>query len=778
MMVIEGLIKSLRDAAVYNPDIQVAPVCILWPDRDRKWEAVVPRLQIELPELFILGDYAPEKRTGPAVWLRCVMAGTIEDIKIPGDKTPILYLPGVGRQDLRAVDTCPPELNPLVELQYSGVTWSQVNNKDWTVLAFLKSEQGGLGLDVAQDKASLKAMHLVLYRLLDEEPDRIKSKRLDKDFFNNLLIGGDPVRDLLQWLDHSDTFRGEREETHWQGFVEICKSRWGFDPENEGTLDAAAKLAAHQGPWQPIWERFCEAPIRYPHIPGFIRQTSLPADLFADKTGWPQWNEKEEKSLRTELLKTGQMTPQDARELLLKLEEKHKTRRQLVWAELGESSLACALEGLALMAETTGRGLAAGTLEDMISGYVDIGWHADDAILKALAQVETQEDLEAVRTAIRAVYLPWAEESAQHLQNLAESIGYPGGTIETKEKSQFSSGQCVVFVDGLRFDLGKRLSGLLNQSGLHVEEHLKWAALPTITATGKPAVTPAADLIQGQHANPDFEPCAAATGKSLKGGYHLQKLLEASGWKILDKLETGTGASNAWCESGDIDHEGHHRGWKLVHHLDSKLSEIKTRIQQLIQAGWQQVRVVTDHGWLLLPGGLPKIELPASLAEHKWGRCAALKTGAKSRERLFPWYWNPGQHTALANGINCYRSGREYTHGGLSFQECLTLELIVTSPLKGMPGQEIKITGFNWRGLRCIVEVGGNYHGLSVDIRKHAGNAKSSLVIRVKKPDDQGKASVVVEDEKYEGTGAFIVLVDENGQLAAQAATIIGGGKT
>jgi hypothetical protein len=120
MQVIDGLIKSLRDAAIFNPDVQEAPVCILWPDKDRKWEAVVPRLQTELPELFILGDYAPEKRTGPAVWLRCVIAGTIADISIPGDNLPILYLPGVGRQDLRAVDTCPPELTPLVELQYRG----------------------------------------------------------------------------------------------------------------------------------------------------------------------------------------------------------------------------------------------------------------------------------------------------------------------------------------------------------------------------------------------------------------------------------------------------------------------------------------------------------------------------------------------------------------------------------------------------------------------------------------------------------------------------------
>jgi len=72
MRICECLIKAVRDAAVFNPEVQVAPACILWPDRDRQWEAVIPILQAELPELMILGDYAPDKRIGPAIWLRCV----------------------------------------------------------------------------------------------------------------------------------------------------------------------------------------------------------------------------------------------------------------------------------------------------------------------------------------------------------------------------------------------------------------------------------------------------------------------------------------------------------------------------------------------------------------------------------------------------------------------------------------------------------------------------------------------------------------------------------
>ena len=37
----------------------------------------------------------------------------------------------------------------------------------------------------------------------------------------------------------------------------------------------------------------------------------------------------------------------------------------------------------------------------------------------------------------------------------------------------------------------------------------------------------------------------------------------------------------------------------------------------LLDAGWQQVVVVTDHGWLYVPGGLPKVELPYYLTKDE-----------------------------------------------------------------------------------------------------------------------------------------------------------------
>jgi len=780
MLVIEHLLKALKEAAVYNPDVQDMPVCILWPDHDQQWETVITRLQKELPELLILGNYEPQQRTGPAIWMRCVIAGKIEGISIPDGKIPIIYLPGISRQELRAVANYPDYLKPIAELQYRGTIWSQSNARDWTLVAFLQSDHGGLGLDVAKDKPTINALQGAIHRFLDEDTDLLKNKRLDSNYFN-ILLSGDPIRDVLQWFSLGDAFQEGRGENEWHAFVEVCKSNYKFDPDNDGLLAGATKLAQHDGTWLPIWDRYCEAPKNYPNIPELIRRTSMPdPELFTNVNshgGWPQWNEEQENTLRSELKKISNMPPHKARKLLIELEENHGERRSLVWTGLGESPLACALQWLAVIADITANSLAAGTIDDLVLGYRETGWKADSALVKALSCVDKQADVEAVHESIRAIYSPWAVASAIYLQELIEKSGYPRDEAKNRKTSTYVDGEAVLFIDGLRFDIAKRLVGRLSQLGYQIEENPSWVPLPSITATGKPAVSPVCDQIHGDQANIDFEPSVANTGQSLKGGNQLIKLITSAGWQILKKSEMRMASGNAWCEFSDIDHDGHDRGWKLSKYIDGILREILDRIQQLMDIGWKRVRVVTDHGWLLLPGGLPKIDLPVSLTEHKWGRCATIKPGAVTDERLYPWYWNPEQQFALANGISCYKKGEEYAHGGLSLQECLVLELTVSPAMSSLSSLAVDITDITWKGLRCKVAVDGKSVNFTVDIRQKPGNPDSSVAMSVKQLDDDGNASLVVENDELEGSEATIVLLNENGELIRQVATVIGGGK-
>lgn len=779
MKIVDRLIQSIRDVANYNPDVQVAPACILWPDSLRQWESMIATLQKKLPELFVLGEYSLEQRQGPAIWLRCALAGKCSNCQIPSDAIPILYLPGVSRQELRAVESCSDQLKPLAELQYRGVFWSQHNATDWTIFAFLKSFQGGLSFDVAQDNECKNAMQLALSQLLDEEAEQLEDKRLDKDYFNKLLTGGDPVRVLLQWLDQGEDFRKMRDENSWRGFVGICKSLFAFNPENDGLIKAAACLAQAKGAWLPVWERYSESPKRYPKIPECIRKAAEPLDdLFSNvKThgGWPQWNEKRERVLRDELKRMNTEIAHNVRKKINDLEASHGDRRELVWAALGEAPLACALKYLQILAEKSAYTMATGTPEELVSAYRSYGWQVDDALLRALACVSRPEDLVAVGVAIRALYVPWVEESARHLQDVVAAHGYPGGAAKEWTKIERKPGVCYFFVDGLRLDIAKRLAERLQNLGCTVEERARWAAIPSVTATGKPAISPVHHLITGKEASADFEAAVKATGQSLRGGHHLKKLLKDNDWQILERESNGNPEGAAWCEMGDIDHAGHERGCRLAGSIDSLLSEIAERLGQLFTAGWKSIHVVTDHGWLLLPGGLPRTKLPSSLSDNTWGRCAALKPGALSDERQFPWSWNPSLNFALPDGVNCYKGSCEYAHGGVSLQECLTLELIVI-PGEGVVNTHAEIVEVVWKGMRCTVAIAteGDPTAFRLDLRTHPGKATYSIVGNIKSFNAKGMSSVIVEDDALDGENAFVIVIDSHDCLVAQKEIIIG----
>jgi hypothetical protein len=111
----------------------------------------------------------------------------------------------------------------------------------------------------------------------------------------------------------------------------------------------------------------------------------------------------------------------------------------------------------------------------------------------------------------------------------------------------------------------------------------------------------------------------------------------------------------------------------------------------------------------------------------------------------------------------------------LSLQECLTLELTITQGAGTAPVVSVAFIDVVWKGLRCTVAVDGPATGLSLDVRTQPGNILSSVVVSVKPLKNNGTASVVVENEDLEGQAVTLVLLDANGGLVRQKATVIGG---
>lgn len=753
---------ALVSAAGFNENAEVRPAALLWPDRDRQFEHAVGALSARLP-VVRLGDYSPSDQTGPAYWLRCVIAGTV-DVDL-GDGVPVVYLPGVAREDLRAIESCPRELAPIAELQYRGRFFAHPNGRDWTVRGLLANREAGVGLDIAEDHATSNVLVDALGELLDRPMTRLSTQRIDAGFLQGLL-NPDPVEAVLQWLDDPQSFRARSSDAGWSAFVEQCKRGFGLDPVADGELTGGRRLGGRQGDWQQVWARYERDPSAYPGIEARLR-AGRPADvLFSGEPGaWPQDNDEAEGRLRTALADLADVTAAEARGQIGQLWKDHAPRRRWVWAQMGKAPLTFALEHLERLATLTSASVAS-SVDELVGGYTEAGWQADAAFLKALAEVDDPADRRAVQQAALAVYRPWLEAQASALQ---QALGPNASAYTPGSPVTPSPGTVTMFVDGLRFDIAHRLKALLGQFDIQLDVSL--AALPTVTDTAKPALVPIPD--GSLSAGDEFAPARATSAAKADVGV-LRSLMGERDVQILRGAEVGDPSGSAWTEAGDIDKRGHEFGAALVDELDSELTSIARRITLLLEAGWKQVEVVTDHGWLLLPGGMEKVDLPAATAMKKKGRCARLKDGASVDVLTVPWHWDANVQVAVAPGVTCFEAGKEYEHGGISLQECVVPRLKVSSGKCEVTTGGAAIAKVKWLGLMCRIEVEHVAPGLTVDIRARPGEPSTSVAEDVKETTSSGKQALFVADEDLEGEKAFIVIVTGDGTILAQREVIIG----
>ena len=765
----QHVVAALRAANAYAAGDQVAPCVVLWPDPDRLWESVMQELQPMMPELFLLGSYAPENRTGPTLWLRCIEARVVGGSPATGT-TPIFYLPGISREKLRAAEDCPQELSALVELQYRGVMWLHVNGKEWTPNAFLVSKHGGLGLDVAKDQATLDALAGALPSLMAEPLSQLQGRRLDSEFFNG-LVAPDATGLLLSWLSDPDGCKQRLSGPEWKAFCQQCKRDFQFDPVKDGPLKAAKLLADRGNHWIKVWRRFAEAPANYLGIVEWLKRAAPKVPTMFDFAEvWPGINEGEERKLQKALESLVDRPQDEVIQRVTALEQQHAGRRGYPWQKLGLSPLATALEPLAQLANLCTAAPGAPTPDAYAEYYARAGWRVDAAALATMAACETLEQHGAVLGTVRAIYLPWLENTARHLQQL---IRDNGNSVSKRDKPiEAAAGRLVLFADGLRMDVAQQLADKLVAVSIESKRDWEWSTIPTVTATAKPAASPIAKALQGE-AGDVFSTRLISSGQVLTQDRFVTALKER-GWQFLASDETGDPSGSAWTEAGALDKRGHNEGWKLARSVEAEVRDLVSRIGALLRAGWTEVIVVTDHGWLLVPGGAPKVELKSFLAESRWGRCAALKAQAQADVQTFKWHWNSEVAIATPPGAGCFRASMEYAHGGVSLQEMVTPVLRVRAARPG--GDSARLLEAKWTGAKCRVSVGGNCEGVRVDVRTSLTDKDTSLLTdkqpRETTPD--GKVTIFLEDDSDIGRKAEIVLLDASGQVIDSLPTTLG----
>ena len=138
--------------------------------------------------------------------------------------------------------------------------WTQANGRDWTVSAFLQSQDRGLGIDVAADTATREALLRSLLKLAEEPVELLHREEPIRAPFLNGLLHPDDVRNILRWLNDPTGFRAGSRREEWAAFVAVCQSRYEVDPETDGPITAARLLGQRANAWDTVWRRFAEAP--------------------------------------------------------------------------------------------------------------------------------------------------------------------------------------------------------------------------------------------------------------------------------------------------------------------------------------------------------------------------------------------------------------------------------------------------------------------------------------------------------------------------------------
>jgi len=761
---LEAVVKCLRSCDS-TTDGEERPAAILWTDREGQWASLVPALKKELPELLIFGEYDPAERRGPAIWLRCMVDHALDDPEIPSDHSPILYLPKVSRQTLRSGEDCPQNLRPLVELLYRGATWKHVNGLEWTVSAFLG--KGGLGLKVARDEPTKAAMLRALSELGSTPLETLRGRYLEAEDFDGLLTS-DVVRDLLLWMGNPKETEARLEGKQWAAFCSQAKARFGFDPTRDGELTACEKMVSGKGAWKGLWNRFADAPGSYPGIVHLLNRVPM-RDLF-EKERLPKENEREEEALRQDLKELTAKPVEEICDRILALEKDHGLRREWIWAGLGLSPLAQALKPLSRLAQLGRHPLGGTRLEDFAQAYSKEAWLADASAWEAVASTALSTDGKIIRKVVQAILLPWLGDSARAFQKVVLQRGF--ASSEEIKGMTVEEGGCLLFVDGLRYDLAQRLIPLLEDRTLKGVVSWRWSGLPSVTATCKPMVSPAAGDLHGLAMGSGFEPQFVQDGKNYYAPA-LRKAIKAQGFQIVGEEDLGFPMrenSKAWSESADIDACGHHAKGRFPERILPELERIAERIQVLLQSGWKTVRIVTDHGWLWVPRGLPNVNLPKHLTETKWARCAILEGHPTVDAPCFPWSWNRNHVFATGPGIACFNQSPTYAHGGVSVQECLTP--VVDVMRSGDTQVTAAIRSVTWRKMRCLIEAEGSGGRILLDLRLE--NASGDSVVAKPKPLEEGAASLLVADDQFEEADLMLVLIGEGGKILAQRRTKVG----
>ena len=570
----------------------VKPEVILWPDPERQWAEVIADLQSKMPQLLIFGNYDPSKKQGPAIWIKCMVARNLPEANWIEGTIPVIYLPGVAKNDLRNVEAAGFNIQPLLEYQYTGTLFTQENGKEWTILAFVENSISGLGFQVAKDVATKYALKHALPTIFQDDDVFTGKSVIDAEYINNKLMP-DIIPSILKWMCKGDAFLQNMELGKRNVFISLCKSQYDFEPDHKNIKAIAEKFGSQRNSWKQAWLMYANAPHKYPEIENLLRfakPEDLGSGMFAlPSESWPQVNEQKEEELNKGLEKASKLQPKEASVLLNTLEQNHCERRNWVWCELGHTPLADALQHLTRMAIKSTETFPSSSIEELRNYYVTSGYEVDQAMRKSLAAVKSEKDKTLIKSLIHSIYKPWLESVTTKFQKLIEKDASPfSGQVANIETESF-----VLFVDAFRFELAEEFCQHLIIQKYKVSLETNWSAIPSLTPTSKTNASPIAAMVSLTSDIKDFRP-QLQSGKDLQTEVFRDALV-TKGFKFVFSPCDIRPDFNCWQEIGYIDKKGHEEQSGMVKRVEELFEQVQEVLDVAFEKGIKRIKIVTYH---------------------------------------------------------------------------------------------------------------------------------------------------------------------------------------
>lgn len=756
---LDYIIKSIEASKRYNSSQVTAPNVILWPDPESQWVSIVDILRKEIPAFLSLGIYNSGLNQGPAIWLKCMVDKSLPEANWKDDTIPVIYMPGISKENFKKIEDAPSALQPLMEYQFTGNLWTQENGKEWTIMAFLQNIEQGMGLDVDRDGSTKEALIKTLPSIA-QEPRSFFRKKVDADFLNELLVP-EVIPNLLKWIEGGDdalAFLGLDEK---EAFKDVIKSQYQLNLDYSLVLDFVKMIGAQKDPWHTVWQYFANAPHKYPKLNQFLEQVTpddLGTGLFQlPEDSWPPVNRQKEETLKAAILKLKNKEPGPAVEQLEKLAIEHKPRLQWVWTELGQSPFAEALPKMLELAKYCLQTYNNDSVVSLSEYYQKKGYKIDQTFRQLYLIADSKEYKQALLVITDIFYRPWLEKITDRFQALVKSS--VDEITDTMHHEKIVKAPFILFVDAFRYDIAIAFTNQLSNR-FETEVQQTWSALPSLTPTSKPSVSPIVSSVSSASEINNFQPFLTS-GSPLTHHYFKNELKENGIQFISSESEIDDLSKHYWMEIGDIDEKGHNEQAAMLQRVPKLLSELINTVNRISEKGIKEITIVTDHGWLLVPGGLPKVNLHKDLVETRWGRCAELKEGAATDLLQLPWTWNPNIHIAYAPGISFFKKNEEYAHGGISIQECMT-PLITIKVQETRASVKAFIETYKWVGLRLQVKTSATDNSFTLDIRTKRDDASSSIILTNPKFGDDDEWKLIV-DSDYEGHACTLILLNPKG---------------